>query len=85
MQTTQITKEQLKAYIERVEKLSEEKDTIATDIREVYAEARGNGYDVKAMRQIVKLRKLDAAEREEQEQLIDLYSAALGMKPEMGE
>ena len=73
--------EQLKAIIERVERLEEEKANIATDIREVYAEAKANGFDTKALRQVVKLRKLDARERDEQEYLLDTYKAALGMIP----
>lgn len=70
---------QLRAFIERVERLEEEKQTIADDIKEVYAEAKGNGFDTKAMRQIVRLRKKDQAEREEEEAMLDLYLNALGM------
>ena len=75
-------KDQLKAFVERVERLTEEKDTIASDIRDVYAEAKGNGYDVKALRTIVRLRKQDAAERREQEQILETYMHALGMLAE---
>lgn len=82
LQATHVTKEQLASYIQRIERLEEEKAGIATDIREVYGEAKANGYDTKAMRQIVKLRKKDAAEREEEQQILDLYQAALGMIPE---
>ena len=82
MQTI-ITKEQLKAFIDRIERLEEDKAGIATDIKEVYAEAKANGYDDKIMRQIVKLRKKDAAEREEEQTILDLYQQALGMLPEM--
>ncbi len=71
--------ERLRAFIERVERLEEEKAAIASDIREVYAEAKANGFDNKTMRQIVKLRKLTFSEREEQEALLDIYKAALGM------
>ena len=74
-----ITAEQLKAYIERVERLEEEKAAIAADVREVYAEAKANGFDVKIMRQVVRLRKLDSQDRTEQEALLDLYKRALGM------
>jgi len=72
-------KDQLKAFIERVERLEEEKKTIADDIRDVYAEAKGNGFDVKALRTIVRLRKQDADERKEQETILETYMHALGM------
>lgn len=85
LQTTQITKEQLKSYIERIERLEEEKATLALDVREVYAEAKANGYDTKVMRKVISLRKVDAAEREEQDQLLELYQQALGMLPEFEE
>jgi uncharacterized protein (UPF0335 family) len=75
--------DQLKSIIERVEKLEEEKAAIATDIREVFAEAKANGFDVKAMRQIIKLRKMEHAERDEQEHMLDLYKRVLGMLPEL--
>lgn len=74
-----IAREQLRAFIERIERLEEEKKAIADDIRDVYAEAKGNGYDVKVMRQIVRLRKQEAHERQEQEAILDLYKHALGM------
>ena len=70
---------QLRAFIERVERLEEEKKTIADDIKEVYAEAKGNGFYTKAIRELVKLRKQDAGEREEHEAIVELYKAALGM------
>lgn len=70
---------QLRAFIERIERLEEEKKTIADDIKEVYAEAKGTGFDTKAIRTIVRLRKKDQAEREEEESILDLYKAALGM------
>lgn len=69
----------LKQYIERIERLEEEKSSISNDISDVYAEAKGNGFDIKIMRQIVRLRKLDKSEMEEQETLIDIYKKALGM------
>jgi uncharacterized protein (UPF0335 family) len=72
-------KDQLKAFIERVERLEEEKKTISDDIKDVYAEAKGNGYDVKALRTIVRLRKMDVDERKEQETILDTYLVALGM------
>jgi uncharacterized protein (UPF0335 family) len=70
---------QLRALIERIERLEEEKKTIADDIKEVYAEAKGTGFDVSAIRQLVRLRKQDQAERQEAEAILDLYMAALGM------
>ncbi len=71
--------EQLRSYIERIERLEEEKAALAADIREVYAEAKGNGFDTKTMRQVVRLRKLDSDDRAEQEELLDLYKRALGL------
>ncbi|MFC3642317.1 DUF2312 domain-containing protein [Aquibium oceanicum] len=70
---------QLRAFVERIERLEEEKRTIADDIKDVYAEAKGTGFDTRAMRAIVRLRKLDQAERQEAEAILDLYKAALGM------
>jgi uncharacterized protein (UPF0335 family) len=72
-------KDQLKAFVERVERLEEEKKAIADDIRDVYAEAKGNGFDVKALRQIVRLRKQDPNERAEAETILETYMQALGM------
>ena len=72
-------KEQLKAFIERVERLEEEKKAIADDIRDVYAEAKGNGFDVKALRTIIRLRKQDIDERREHEAILETYMHALGM------
>lgn len=74
-----IAGDQLRSYIERVERLSEEKDNIQADIREVYAEAKGNGFSVPIMRAVVKLRKLTKDDRDEQETVLDLYKRALGM------
>ncbi len=70
---------QLRAFIERIERLMEEKKTIGDDIKEVFAEAKGTGFDTKAMRKIIALRKKDQAERQEEETILDLYKAALGM------
>jgi len=70
---------QLRSFIERIERLEEEKAALAADIREVYAEAKGNGFDPKTMRRIVRLRKLDTEDRQEQEALLDIYKSALGM------
>jgi uncharacterized protein (UPF0335 family) len=72
-------KDQLRAFIERVERLEEEKKTISDDIRDVYAEAKAVGYDVKALRTIVRLRKQDADERKEYETVLETYMHALGM------
>jgi uncharacterized protein (UPF0335 family) len=69
----------LKSFIERIERLEEEKAATAADIKEVYAEAKGTGFEVKVMRQIVKLRKMESDARREQEELLDLYMRALGM------
>lgn len=70
---------QLKSIVERIERLEEDKKTIADDIRDVYAEAKGNGFDVKALRTIVRLRKQDAQKRAEQEAILETYMHALGM------
>lgn len=70
---------QLKSIVERIERLEDEKAALADDIREVYTEAKSNGFDVKTLRALVRLRKKDAAEREEQQALLDLYLRAMGM------
>ena len=72
-------KDHLKAFVERVERLEEEKKAIADDVRDVYAEAKSNGYDVRALRTVVKLRKQDVNERKEQEAILETYLHALGM------
>ncbi len=74
-----VSKGQLRSFIERVERLEEEKTALSADIREVYAEAKSNGYNPKIMRQVVRIRKMDGNERAEQEALLDTYLAALGM------
>lgn len=74
-----IAADQLRSYIERIERLEEEKAGIAADIKDVFAEAKGNGFDVKTMRQILRLRKLEEVDRQEGEALLDLYKRALGM------
>ena len=76
---TKFAKDQLKAIIERIERLEEEKKTISDDIRDVYAEAKGNGFDVKSLRVVVRLRKQDINERKEQEAILETYLHALGM------
>jgi uncharacterized protein (UPF0335 family) len=70
---------QLRAFVERIERLEEDKKTIAEDIKEVYAELKGTGFDTKAVRTIIRLRKKDQAERQEEETILDLYMNALGM------
>ena len=72
-------KDQLKAFVERIERLEEEKKTISDDIRDVYAESKGSGFDVKALRAVVRLRKLEATERNEQQLILETYMNALGM------
>ena len=70
---------QLRAIIERIERLEEDKQAIADDIKDVYAEAKANGYDTKILRQVIRIRKQDKSEREEMEALLELYMQALGM------
>ena len=70
---------QLRAFIERIERLEQEKKTISEDIKDVYAEAKGTGFDTKAVRTLIRLRKQDQAERDETEAILNLYKAALGM------
>jgi uncharacterized protein (UPF0335 family) len=79
--TTTVAADQLKSVIERVERLEEEKKEVAEQIKEVYAEAKANGFDAKTIRKVVSLRKLGTEERQEEEALLDLYLSALGMLP----
>ena len=72
------TAQQVKSYVDRIERLAEEKRSIAEDISEVYKEAKGNGFDTKTIRRVVALRRIERQERIEQEQLLDLYLAAIG-------
>lgn len=74
-----VAKDQLRSIIERVERLTEEKDGITSDIRDVYTESKSNGFDVKALRTIVRLRKMDANDRQEAETILETYMQALGM------
>jgi len=74
-----IAAERLRSFIERIERLEEEKAALGADIREVYSEAKSVGFDSKIIRQVVRLRKLDGSDRREQEELLDLYKTALGM------
>ena len=76
---TTFAKDQLKAIVERIERLEEEKKTISDDIRDVYAESKGNGFDVKALRAVVRLRKQEPQERQEHELILETYMNALGM------
>lgn len=78
---TDQTNARLKSFVERIERLNEEKTALAADIREVYSELKGTGYDTKIVRQIIRMRKMDASDRQEQESLIDVYKAELGMLP----
>ena len=77
-----IAGERLKSFIERIERLEEEKQALAGDIKEVYAEAKGTGFDTKIMRQIIRIRKRDQDELDEEETLLDVYKRALGMLPD---
>lgn len=72
-----IAADRLKSFIERIERLEEEKKALGDDIKEVYAEAKGSGFDTKIMRQVIKLRKMEEPDRKEQDELLDLYRAAL--------
>ncbi|MEM6762278.1 MAG: DUF2312 domain-containing protein [Pseudomonadota bacterium] len=72
--------DQLRAFVERIERLEEEKQALADDVKDVYAEAKANGFDTKVMRQVVRLRKKEPNERQEQEAMLDLYLQALGMR-----
>lgn len=74
-----IAAERLKSFVERIEKLEEEKSGISEDVKEVYAEAKGTGFDTKIIRQIIRLRKMDKADRQEAEAILELYKEALGM------
>jgi len=74
-----IAGDRLKSFVERIERLEEEKAALTSDTRDVYAEAKSAGFDVKILRQIIRLRKLDEPARNEQEELLDLYMRALGM------
>jgi uncharacterized protein (UPF0335 family) len=82
MVDTTVAREQLRSVVERIERLEEEKKGIADDIREVYGEAKANGYDTKVLRQVISLRKQDMSERQEQDAVRDLYLHALGMIPD---
>ena len=76
---TGVSGERLRSYIERIERLEEEKKALSDDIREVYSESKGTGFDVKILRQIIRLRKMDASDRNEMEEVLEVYKRALGM------
>lgn len=71
----------LRSFVERIERLAEEKQALSADIREIFAEAKGNGFDVKTLRKVIAIRRLDPAEHAEQESLLELYCRALGIDP----
>lgn len=79
-----VGRDQLRAFIERIERLEEEKKAIGDDIKEVYAEAKGNGFDTKAMREVIRIRAMDTNERLEQEAILDTYMHALGLAVSKG-
>ncbi len=79
-QNTVVATGQLRSFIERIERLEEEKKTISDDIKEVYAELKGNGFDAKAVRTIIRLRKKEDHGRQEEEAMVELYKNALGMR-----
>ncbi len=79
--TINVSKDQLNAFVERIERLEEDKSGISEDIRSVYGEAKAMGFDTKTLRQVIKLRKLDLNDRRAQEEILDLYMHALGMTP----
>lgn len=74
-----VAQDQLRAFIDRIERMEEEKAAIVDDVKEIYAEAKGNGFDTAILRQIIKIRKMDAHERMENEAILELYMTALGM------
>lgn len=77
--TESVAQDQLRAFVERIERMEEEKKAVSEDIKEIFAEAKGNGFDTKVLRTIIKIRKQDPNDRLEQESLLELYMAALGM------
>ncbi len=79
--TTDVSRDRLRSIVERIERLEEEKQAIADDIKQIYAESKGNGFATRIIRKVIKLRKMEQAEREEEAALLDIYMAALGMLP----
>jgi uncharacterized protein (UPF0335 family) len=80
MSKNAFAKDQLKSFINRIERLEEERSALSADIREVYSEAKGTGFDTKIMRQVFRMRKLDKADFEEHEAMLDLYLTAMDMR-----
>jgi uncharacterized protein (UPF0335 family) len=78
-----VAADQLRSIVQRIENLEREKAELASDIADIYSESKGNGFDVKTLKKVIALRKLDAAERDEADHLLDTYCAALGMKPQL--
>ncbi len=78
MSKTNFAKDQLKSIVERIERLEDEKKALSDDIKDVYAEAKGHGFDVKILRKVVRIRKMDAAQRSTEEEMLDLYLSAVG-------
>lgn len=78
-----VAKDQLRAFVERIERLQEEKKTINDDIKDIFAEAKGNGFDTKILKRVIALRKKDDHERMEEEAVLDSYLVALGMQPDL--
>ena len=76
----EVSGERLRSFIQRIEKLEEDKAAVGADLKEVYSEAKGVGFDVKIIRQIVRLRKIEVEKRRETDELLDLYKAAIGME-----
>lgn len=74
-----VAADRLRSFVERIERLEEERSALTADIREVYSEAKGAGFDIKTLRQVIRLRKMDQADRREQEELLTVYMSALGM------
>ena len=77
--TITVATEVLRTYVERIERLEEEKANLSDDLKDVYSEAKGNGFDIKVLRKIITMRKMEDHERKEQECIVDLYASALGM------
>lgn len=74
-----VAADRLKSFVERIERLEEEKAALTADVRDIYSEAKGTGFDIKALRQVVRLRKMDRADREQQEEMLDLYKRVLDL------
>jgi uncharacterized protein (UPF0335 family) len=79
----EVARDQLRAFVERIERLEEEKKTIADDIKDVYGEAKGMGFDTKILKKVIALRKKDDQERTEEEMVLETYLIALGMQPDL--